>query len=127
MKKASRAEGSRKKKTASATSRGAARDHVTRGLARRTAEKAKDPAPRVIVRTPYPTLEETAALLGVSAAKVRSIRAVVRKELIRRDPRTGAVEILVPKADGRLGLVLASREVSPKPRGLASARLTPQR
>ncbi len=81
------------------------------------------PTPRIIVRTPYPTLEQTAATLGISPAKARRIAALVRTELLRRNPVTGALEVADLPADSRLAHELVTRKVSPKtPAGLTRGR-----
>lgn len=123
MKKASRVGSSRRKKTAAPPPRRSALDHVKHGLATRTAERSQGTTPRVIVRTPYPTLDETAATLGMSVAKARRIAALVRTELLRRNPVTGALEIAELLADSPLAHELVTRKVSPKTTvGLARRR-----
>lgn len=71
--------------------------------------KTKEDKRYVVVRTPYPTLEETAATLGVPLTRANRIRDLVREELVLRDARTGTITITAPKVNGALMAMLTSR------------------
>lgn len=68
----------------------------------RSASKAGTKA-RVIIRTPFPR--------APVEPKPSAIFDAVRDELIRVDRKTGRLELLQPKPDGRLSLELATDRV----------------